>query len=139
MKDQAAGAPAPSDEQARAQGERAVRTDWWAWFPGMLVVCGDGRHVERLVDGGDYDFCDGAHVRGLWWPDFRDPATRGALIEQVRTAHGNELAHAYTNGGRWFVALPESLADCHEMHPDADLYGHATEVEALVAALEAAP
>lgn len=126
-----------TDEQARALGER--------W----LAACGISSELLLAVDS--------LRSRGLtmyrgtvsgvlwrldeasatWWPDLRDPATRGAALEVVR--------ERWSDPAMYLMPLWRDLACTRRVWVvarDADAEGRGsgdTEAEALVAALEAAP
>lgn len=111
-----------TDEQ-KALSRRAVACKGWRWMPGMLA------HFEH----------DGRYTRvsmpDAWFsttalPDLSDPATLGCLLALVREAYG---PRCYTQacGGFWTV----QNEDTEYWWGKNCVY----EVEALVAALEAAP
>ena len=99
---------------------RAVACSKWRWMPGMFAVeqAVPGMALSaRPVRVDDY-----WHEVGVWLPDFTDPATLGcllALYENTRTT----------------LTCPDPV------YTYAAAYGllHPRTVEALVAALEAAP
>jgi hypothetical protein len=110
------------NEEQIALARRAVACKGWRWMPGM-ADCWGGR--VREGDGLD---------RSSAFPDLTDPATLGCLLALVRQAHGCSEAHVYyaTVSRLWVVRWGKSgvgqwTVDSH------------TEVESLVAALEAAP
>ena len=120
-----------TDEQ-KSLGHRAVACRGWTWGPGMLDLFG-----RRIL-------CVWPDDLGIKWshipencvvrdadalPDLTDPATLGCLLALVREAWGD--CHAYlAPGPGWFAGSGSRNA----------VYGEgATEAEALVAALEAAP
>ena len=70
-------------------------------------------------------------------PDLADPATLGCLLALVREAHDDECACVFPidygpGGVRWIARLTAGGRDMTQ-------HVHASEAEALVAALEAAP
>ena len=76
---------------------------------------------------------DGSDVPRHVLPDFADPATLGCLLALVREAWGKPSATTLAYRGRWYVVYEDVdasswLAACMP-----------TEIEALIAALEAAP
>jgi len=92
---------------------RAIACRGWRWMPGMLAVeqAVPGMALSaRPVRVDDY-----WHEVGVWLPDFDDPATLGCLLALVREATTAYASLTFEPG-----------------------YLH-TEVENLVAALEAAP
>jgi len=97
--------------------KRALACKGWRWLPGMVAGCG-GRRVRSKRTGAP-------PYRGAL-PDLTDPATRGCLLALVR--------EAWERPGAVCSCLPSDATGwlcCGQ-------YG-ATEAEALVAALEAAP
>ena len=104
---------------------RAVACKNWRWLAGMRVVDASDqpRSPQRLGE----KFSVPLDARE-WLPDFDDPATRGCLIALVREAWGDAMLFAFPDAfpDRWTVV-------------DVDCGYHATEAEALVAALEVAP
>ena len=106
------------DETAKELGLRALAAGF-EWAGGAV----DGRTRERYEDG------DGAWVVSKW-PDFRDPATLGVLLAQVREAWGCDWLTCQpllTAGGvHGWRAVGTSAQSDH------------TEAHALVAALKAA-
>ena len=112
---------------------RAVACKHWRWMPGMSAIMTkphDGETTFRVVDYiGNRE--TGAPI--TMYPDFSDSPTVGALFYLVRAAWGPTV-YLIAQGG-WLVQgarLPDgstiNLGICRP-----------TEVEALVAALEAAP
>lgn len=121
-------------------GWRAVACKGWRWMPGM--------GVRRWLDSDGLSAITRVNVRAErstfwlaegWVPDLTDPATLGCLTALVREAWADprlvaiycELAHigqsegwAVQSAGNWFPVAG---------------HDYATEAEALVAALEAAP
>lgn len=116
--------------------QRAVACKHWRWVPGMLTSC----RVRVTEGGADYliGHKSGATRDGGGWvdtgdsagflPDLSDPATIGCLLALVREAWGQPRLHARPDGHWWRM---------HADEPAALVY--ASESEALVAALEAAP
>lgn len=157
-----------NEGQALVLGRRAKRCTRWRWAPGMLVFAPALRGVgapetgpfyARLVSmGGSANAngreqwrgfglvdLDSLHPETMLAPDFRDPATLGWLLALVRDAW--PTAPATT--ARFFYYSPErgsySNWACTYWRPDdgpsrgAWIQAHGeTEIEALVAALEAA-
>jgi len=117
----------PEQEQIAS---RAVACRGWRWSPGMRAV---GRRtlptawfrVEEVVSS----------LTGEWanaLPDLTDPATLGCLLALVREAWGQDDMGASRYKEGWCVEFTPQEGQHHAF------YG-ATEAEALVAALEAAP
>jgi len=99
--------------------KRAVACKHWRWMPGMLAIVGVER--QRVLS-------DKLPAYPDWIPDLDDPATIGCLLALVREAWGQPRLHARPDGHWWRM---------HADEPAALVY--ASESEALVAALEAAP
>jgi hypothetical protein len=139
-----------------ALARRAVACKGWWWMPGMLAIgvgwIGAARICE-VTDGtpelweyrgymrgpctshcrGDETPWAESHSEPL--PDLSDPATLGCLLALVRQAWGYPRAHVaemFTPGAGWLAYTN------HAGDRDHRFYG-ATEAEALVSALEAAP
>lgn len=82
------------------------------------------------------------HHGRVGWPDFRDPATLGTLVAQVRERWGDPGVHAIrdTGAGRW-VGVPVwriRASDGYDL-PRTPTMATPTEAEAWVMALEAVP
>ena len=93
--------------------------------------CPRGHHGVRSSDGALWR----ATMTATPWPDFRDPATLGVLLGQVRGAWGEPIHTAPCDDGAGGVYEWRAW-------PFADLSRYCagpTEAHALVAALEAAP
>lgn len=119
---------------------RAVACKGWRWMPGMGVrrwsnydVLWRTQRVSNLAERGTFWLSEG------WLPDLSDPATLGCLTALVREAWRDpclvaiycEAAHPGQSEG-WAVQRADN-----RMPVAGEDY--ATEAEALVAALEAAP
>jgi hypothetical protein len=121
--------------------KRAVACKGWCWMPGMLTL--DGRRVVG-VDGDVLElFYADEHKCYQRWaedaePDFGDPATVGCLLALVRRALTDETATvSYDDFDGTFFCMARHELDGQPywgVVTQAD-----TEVDALVAALEAAP
>ena len=107
-------------------GRRAVACKGWRWMPGMLTT-----HGQRMITGAEEDRpCHPWPAGYLWVPDFSDPAAVGCLLALVRSAWGDPLMYVAPGPG-WYVGRGRV---------DVGIAAEgATEAEALVAALEAAP
>ena len=127
-----------TDEQI-ALARRAVACRGWRWMPGMLT--GDGFRCvwsdEISREWASPTWCE----NGMSWkntrtgskdlPDLTDPATLGCLLALVRVAYGDHRLACVPWRLNWAV-------DRVWMR-NGHLSEGATEAEALVAALEAAP
>ena len=130
------------NEELKALALRAVACPGWRWAPGMLVaIRGDGdAHavVLKVFDGGGLLMADVSGPDGGWYrmeagpvrdrvrPVLTDPGTCGHLLAMVREAW---------DAPEFYPAL--EVAGFRVFAGEGQWYG--TEVEALVAALEAAP
>ncbi len=108
-----------TEEEAHALGRR-------------LVACKGFRPMRGMRDTQGNTWVQSELFR--WWndhhtPDVRDPATRGCVLELVREAWGDPFMYLAPADG-WYVGNGAR---------DGMAGGGATEAEALVAALEAAP
>ena len=127
-----------SEQQAEALGARIQRCAAWRWRPGMLTISGVRATSALYPSGVAVGVIEPAYHEVRLdpddAPDLRDPATRGAVLELVRAAHGDPLmcAVAATVVGkvRWRIDSDDTPVD--------DLYDCESEAEARVAALEAA-
>ena len=117
--------------QLEALARRAIACKGWRWMPGTLPLSWDGEDwtaEERLTDHQP----EGMRVSDKSVPDLTDPATLGCLLALAREAWRDPKGSVYylapveTEPG-WFA----------EFGAHDELY--ASEAEALVAALEAAP
>jgi len=139
--------------------KHVVTLPGWRWMPGMRLlgaygdrypvrVCVFGERVFDTMDlddlewwqqPGGLDTRDGGPYLGPYFPDFTDAATTGCLLALVREALGWPDAYACHDDSGWFVSSgvgpwetqDEASPNGHERYP--------AEIEALVAALEAAP
>ncbi|MHC4892470.1 MAG: hypothetical protein ACYTFV_03715 [Planctomycetota bacterium] len=124
-----------TDEQAQALGARAMACKGYRWMPGMTDGTAGARCVRSrggscvwAVDDWLSDWCDLGEGE---WPDFRDPATLGCLLALVREAWGDpDLGVRRRTKGAWQVLRRGGAPSVCE---------GASEAEALVVALEAAP
>ena len=150
-------------------GRRAVACKHWRWMPGMLAYVRltlDGKPYERrvqVVSGEGRSFLGTTtkpgkstdntrswgmvrHVQAApveeedFIPDLTDPATLGCLLALVREAWGDATADVihfdvWKTNGTWGH---EWTVQCRDAGRFTKSRG-ATEAEALVAALEAAP
>jgi hypothetical protein len=125
----------PEQEQI---AKRAAACKGWRWMPGMRQLVASNRAPYRVVCDGyappeDEFFvmseCGDPEVL----PDLTDPATLGCLLALVREAWGTAIIVSYSyDDGLWETMWEGATA--------AGWCGRgASEAEALVAALEAAP
>lgn len=122
------------EAKAMELGRRALAAGW-RWMPGAL-----GRTPDMVIRSSAAPYV-GA------WPDFRDPATVGVLLAQVRERWGDPDLYARRSDTRrlsdgmlaWEVL---GWADAEHSPTGKPVswrgWGYATEAEALVAVLEAA-
>ena len=105
-------------ESTEDLAKRVVRSKHWRWMPGMLTDVG-----ERVTDP---DICCLGTL-----PDLTDPPTLGGLLSLIRAAWRDQTLAARFDDehGHWAV----------DGNRQAECSRGPTEVEALVAALEAAP
>jgi hypothetical protein len=115
-------------EEQIALARRAVACRGWRWMPGMKLTTGL-RITESLVP---FTF-------SVDLPDFQDPATLGCLLALVREAWGSNQCFVRCDPS-WFVLCRTPPAQAAKIgHGWSGPFTGATEAEALVAALEAAP
>ena len=143
-------------EELTALARRAVACHRWRWMRGMVAVrveeppfFSEGADPSRLV-GREYLVTDVTPVRvrcvgdsfhvgsSAYVPDLTDPATLGCLLTLVREAWSDAGASVWHDRR---VGVWSWMADgcTHGVWRPSDEDGYATEAEALVAALEAAP
>ena len=112
---------------------RAVACKRFRLMPGMVGRC--GWRVKYVSLDGSVDWGEEWTVRpdsiGDWLPDFDDPATLGCLLALVREAWGDRSIVILRASNGWYPS--SRTADMR------GVYGYASELEALIAALEAAP
>ena len=102
-------------------GRRAVACKHWRWMRGMFTNTG------FLIESEPHGRTMGKLGRT---PDLTDPATLGCLLALVREAWGESWVHTRRYNSEW---------ECAVGMPGNKSFFGATEAEALVAALEAAP
>ena len=128
-----------NEQHAEALGARIQQCAAWRWRPGMLALSGvrvtSALYPSGIAVGVTEPAYHEVRLDPDDVPDLRDPATRGAVLDLVRAAHGDPLicavAHRSDDGPvRWWIDSDQCPVD--------DLYAYDSEAEALVAALEAA-
>ena len=132
-----------------ALARRAVACKGWHWLPGMLALPFDGMVSTpvRLTNERDWP-----HDVGLRLPDLTDPATLGCLLALVREAWRCPTVYVRQSTTRrqsdgviaWEVCdLYLDAEACRALgvprEGSVGSWGHGSEAEALVAALESAP
>ena len=132
-----------TDEQI-VLARRAVACKNWRWMPGMATNSKFCRVVAACPvesvpccaeEGATEDDCYAVWLDGVpLFPDLTDSATLGCLLALVREAYGDPYASI------WYSADHNHSGDRWSYYSKAFSFsGHATEADALVAALEGAP
>jgi hypothetical protein len=123
-------------KEAAALARRAVACPRWRWMPGMVTTYGQ-RIARADAYGYAVAYTSGGHLQMVEadaLPNLTDPATLGCLLALVREAWREPtLSVAWAGGGWYVVQLIRRSVDALRWIDTA------TEAEALVAALEAAP
>jgi hypothetical protein len=133
----------------------------WQWIPGMQVVVGDIGGFRYLGENGDgrkalsvpIDWTDAqaeafdlaCGTLGPWIPDLDDDVTRLAVLLLIRRAYGDSDAYVRLRGSS-YKSLPWTWR-AHHLRKDNLTASRSTvesgcartEVDALLAALKAAP
>ena len=121
-------------------GRRAVACKHWRWMDGMLIQPLNSR---TAVIEEEYIHDRGWSAKRRKWddlhPDLSDPATLGCLLALVREAWevrrgSHAAASAFVINGAWGFGFMDAGTFVAIALPS-----YASEVECLVAALEAAP
>ncbi len=124
-----------------ALARRAVACRGWRWIQGMLIA-DNGAGVRFLWEDDRYLHGMAAEADGLWMrmnkdrerlPDLTDFATLGCLLALVRKAWWDPYLVIRWSGHDWRAVRTDRSVSCWTVARGA------TEAEALVAALEAAP
>ena len=130
-------------EEQIALAKRVVACKSWRWMPGMLIHSGFRMTWVDETTFRSFDEC-GNEMYGstdCLVPVFDDPATLGCLLALVREAFPG--CHAEPNGAPKWDGYDEAERDnwwaVFTCGPHRVMANGATEAEALVAALEAAP
>jgi len=131
-----------------ALARRAVACKGWRWMPGMLHGMVVGDKLTSCYRIGDLTlYLDADRV-----PDLADPATLGCLLALVREAWRCPTVYVRQSTTRRKSDGVIAWEVC-DLHLDAEacralgvpregsvgFWGHGSEAEALIAALEAAP
>lgn len=126
--------------------KRATACKGWWWMPGMRwehdVYAGGGDGLPRFgrVIGASDCFYGVQGARVGAFPDLTDAATLGCLLHLVRKAYQRSGAHAARPmGGPWILCDILGLPLHAGAVDTGEVISGETEIEALVAALEAAP
>ena len=129
-------------ENLEQLGRRAVACKRWRWMPGMLsnkdlrvTRCDDDGYVVGYYENMSYI----AECVSGSTPDLSDPATLGCLLALVREAWGSEATVSVNISGFWAVGGARIQKGKSAGHTINLGIWKATELEALVAALEVAP
>ena len=128
-----------------ALSRRAVACRGWRWMPGVQAITPDGLFGHRVTEHAlviDHDML----------PDLQDPATLGCLLALVREAWRCPTVYVRQSTTRrvsdgvlaWEVCdLWLDAQACRVLgvprEGSVGSWGHGSEAEALVAALEASP
>lgn len=108
---------------------RLIASKHWRWMPGMATYTPQS-YTAPIYGRIIYDENDINHLwRSETIPNLKDPATLGCLLALVREAWGEDTWVQHEDEWTCWVVLNGQL----------DHHVGATEAEALVAALEAAP
>jgi hypothetical protein len=123
--------------EIEALARRAVACPRWRWMPGMRWIDNRPSPLEPIaLRVADIRPRDGWDVPPYVLPDLTDPATLGCLLALVREAWWDPyLAATRERVGDWIVASRL----CDAMLARGRYFRGATEAEALIVALEAAP
>ena len=129
-------------ENLEQLGQRAIACKRWRWMPGMLsnkdlrvTRCDDDGYVVGYYENMSYI----AECVPGTLPDLTDPATLGCLLALVREAWGPEATVSVNISGFWAVGGARIQKGKSAGHTINLGIWKSIEVEALVAALEAAP
>jgi len=123
-------------------GQRAIACKRWRWMPGMLsnkdlrvTRCDDDDYVVGYYENLSYIAeCVSGSV-----PDLSDPATLGCLLALVRESWGPAASVSVNLSGFWAVGGATVLSGKGKGASINLGIWKATEIDALVSALEVAP
>ena len=142
--------------ELEALARRAVACSRWRWMPGMLIA-DNGAGIRFLWEDDRYLHGMAAEVGGLWMrmgkdrerlPDLTDAATLGCLLALVREAYGSPALYCRLSSTTRASDGIRAWEVMGWLDPDRSPHGrggsfrgwgYASEAEALVATLEAAP
>ena len=129
-------------ENLEQLGQRAIACKRWRWMPGMLsnkdlrvTRCDDDGYVVGYYENMSYI----AECVPGTLPDLTDPATLGCLLALVREAWGPEATVSVNISGFWAVGGARIQKGKSAGHTINLGIWKATELDALVSALEVAP
>jgi hypothetical protein len=129
-------------EQIEELARRAVACNRWRWMPGMLsdkglrvTRCDDDGYVVGYYENLSYI----AECVSGSTPDLSDPATLGCLLALVRESWGPTASVSVNLSGFWAVGGATVLSGKGKGASINLGIWKATEIDALVSALEVAP
>ena len=129
-------------EDIEQLARRVIACKRWRWVPGMLsnkdlrvTRCDDDGYVVGYYENMSYI----AECVPGTLPDLTDPATLGCLLALVREAWGPEATVSVNISGFWAVGGAHIQKGKSAGHTINLGIWKATELEALVSALEVAP
>lgn len=129
-------------EDIEQLARRVIACKRWRWVPGMLsnkdlrvTRCDDDGYVVGYYENMSYI----AECVPGTLPDLTDPATLGCLLALVREAWGPEATVSVNISGFWAVGGARIQKGKSAGHTINLGIWKATELEALVSALEVAP
>ena len=118
-------------EQIEELSQRAIACKRWRWMDGMLYKQ-DGVGVRPVI-------ATAPIIQGGGLPDLTDPATLGCLLALVREAWGPTASVSVNLSGFWAVGGATVLSGKGKGASINLGIWKATEIDALVSALEVAP
>ena len=93
------------EERAMSLGKRLVACEGFRWMAGMRPRHLDGVGYLHGANIPNEDHAKALQGNRWWWPDMRDPATRGCVLELVRDV-GSDYRGAGT--GRLWIEWTDS-------------------------------